>query len=689
MTTYKSRPNLSSINTRKSHHNLYPSIDLHDKLLTTQDNNIQLKLQLNELHTTNKLNQVKIAKLSKLQNGESIMYDIDEIKSQLMAEYNNTGSRINSSTTSTRTQSISNKSIRNKSIHKKSINHNKLPNRAISSTSRIHIEQPNDHTNNENINRDNTAQHQSASHTTHHNTAQQQVDPSHIQLQSYNEPLNQAVANTPDLVQLKLELRDKHTQILLLQQQYNTLQQQYRNEREITQQSKNLCAQLTSEIESKNESLKIMNHNMNLLHDTQYQIELLNNIISDVKSDNTLLKHQNDLLTKSMYECDNAESNKLQAVHAQYQNELNTLKQQVVNKDNKINEFRSTLQSSIDNLKLQQIQLNELQEGKQQTDAQLVRLHQQLELANEKLSLFTVDNGIELAELESALTFIRRNKHNTAKPNAIQQDELELINKQLRVELNSVRSQLATQLQLNQQQKQSIDQHKSKLLSSQQRSSQLSPSDQHNDVLDESMFDMSEAGDMNELSTIIAIHCSTTQFHQSHYVYSTYQTTEPITFITIDFYDYQSSISKLQSGYQPNYNMLAQYPVTLDPILLHYLETNYITISLYTITEDMTHTKIGTGQISLKPLLTPSGTDRNSIKLYCTNHNDTNDCVAEFNYLLKIQRPILSIPPTPTVQTPRIQQNRPQCIDVQNVTDLHSNRSVKPPDTAPFHIEEI
>jgi len=52
------------------------------------------------------------------------------------------------------------------------------------------------------------------------------------------------------------------------------------------------------------------------------------------------------------------------------------------------------------------------------------------------------------------------------------------------------------------------------------------------------------------------------------------------TFVVLDFFNFESQVTSLVSGYKPNWEFAANYRITVDDFFLRYFATNVITLEL-------------------------------------------------------------------------------------------------------------
>lgn len=556
-------------------------------------------------------------------------------------------------------------------------------------------------------------------------TLQERLDNSDLAAQPIHSPQDQH-RQQEEMLAVRRELREKSAKIALLQQHFDHLASQVRAEKEIASHNARQNDELSQRLRNAIARERDLKRQLQSNDDSSMTLTSLQQIIDDLKSDKLQLEKQIQLLQLALFSGDSMENERTKQIITEASDDILKLQQQLRDKEAILTQFRQTLGESSDSLETKTKQFNDLQREHTETKAQLNEAKQRITQLSERLAIFSADSGIELEELQRALDIVRRQRENPSRVKFISNldgsdadsndmsvsglsrrlSTMELQCKQLIVEVQQKSDLLTVQYEINREQKYAFDASKreivnltaevEKLKYALQNSVAASGPENQQGLDSDSIFALSE--NESELSldpesneNLIAIRVNSARLnrHSAHFSSSSQLTSgsPPLTFLTSDFFEFESSFSEIFSGLRPAFMFTTQYPVTIDASLLHYLETQSIAIRLHmqihSSTQQQQHVHIGTAHIPCRELLNHRGGARGKAKFYspeaepnakaqqlleqkssrvADNENDDAESnadselirardaagyIGEIEYVLRLKRPITSTHSTP------------------------------------------
>ena len=402
--------------------------------------------------------------------------------------------------------------------------------------------------------------------------------------------------------------------------------------------------------------------------------------------------------------------------HKQLLNEhmasLSKLQGEIEEKDRAIKSLRSTNAALLEKSSFGDSVLRDKQDLQRENQT----LRDKCRELTEKLVVFSVDSGVEVDELERALDIVRRQKDDPSRVAFLQSgapesdpaldtvpslrrrlSELELKCRDFILEIQTKSDLLNIQTRLQSESKRQIAADKSKIASLQIEVERLKYELVHRpavaDNLSESIFAMSDDGSDSEglraadqltgLENLIAFRVLSANLnpHASVFLMENGEmpSTPPLTFLTADFYDFESSYSEVFGGYNPAYKFTTQFAVESDQFLVAHLESEDLVVGVYQKLAGENYRKIGVCYIALRGLLAPTAAIEGRAQILVAEESkgtgvrgalrDTgagagqgdefeqrhasrlpsgsDGILGELHYVMRMKRPIVSTNPSP------------------------------------------
>ncbi len=155
-------------------------------------------------------------------------------------------------------------------------------------------------------------------------------------------------------------------------------------------------------------------------------------------------------------------------------------------------------------------------------------------------------------------------------------------------------------------------------------------------ITSESMFSM--AGDMDDPNwsrdfaptgrgEVVAFYVSQVALHTecTALQHPSDPSVEPITFITVDFFTFDTTSSTLLGGWSPNFEFLSQFKVNLDDHFLDYMAADGVAIELWVQRRELSAERVASAKLPLAPLLSRTdGRLSGSVALF-VHENEADD----------------------------------------------------------------
>lgn len=398
-----------------------------------------------------------------------------------------------------------------------------------------------------------------------------------------------------DILDLQERLKDSHTKVQILEHQIGQIEAAMQAGKQVQRHAVEQVDKYKALLEDMQGKYRAAQAKVKQLEVTSEQTAALNLMIEDLQATNANLQAQVDGLTRSAFMSDEAESRRLRSVEADHLAQISELRLVVAERDHALESSTAKINDQM--ARLQQLEAEALQSAqeREQLQRELATIRERMRHLDDRVHVFTADSGVELEELDLALDLIRRQKglFRAAGPDAdpvtipaLQRKvrELEILNKDLVTELKCKEDMLRIQTHLNSE----LDAEYTRVQA-------------ENRDLKQSIFEMQRSvaarpraesviSDMSLLSQL-----STLSFTENHNVIVVRVTgarftslkdgTDALTFIGIDFFDFETVYSGVFAGAQPHYKLTAQFKVAVDAFLLDHLRSKSIRVDVYRQTD--------------------------------------------------------------------------------------------------------
>lgn len=499
----------------------------------------------------------------------------------------------------------------------------------------------------------------------------------------------------------------------------------FRVEKDLQKMTLAQCEELKQTVSALQLRERTYQRQLESLTDSQLQLDNQASIIADLQSDKRGLEERIAHLHTNLFQGDTMEALRHKQLLQEHQSSLLKLQTDLEEKDRTIKSLKQANASL-----LEKTQYNDqLLRDKKDLQAENTELRNKCTDLTEKLIVFSVDSGVEVDDLERALDIVRRQRAPDADRNrlnflgkttggegaagAIGEDdpaldtvpalrrkyaELEIQARDYILEIQQKTDMLNTQYTINKEQKKKLGELTKKLTTVQVELERARYELVHRpavaDTLSDSIFAGSEDGDaglaadqLTGLENLIAFRVLNGTLKSTAGVFR--DTPSPLTFLTADFYEFESSFSEVFGGFQPEYKFTTQYQVDADEFLIQYLEKEELVLTLYQQLQGTNYKKLAVCYIPLRGLLAPAAAIEGRAQLLLVNdpsiggvrgmlrdgmEEDESKLVAaglagrhpeavlgEIHYILRMKRPILSTPPSPALSganTPMAMRSR-------------------------------
>lgn len=478
-----------------------------------------------------------------------------------------------------------------------------------------------------------------------------------------------------DIVEIKKELKEKSAKVTLLHQKFEKLSVAFRAEKEIQRRALSQADEYKERLKKSQAEARQLQRTVQSLELNGDQLESLQIIADDLRGENKALQERISQLTQNVFEGDQLEAQRLRKVVQDFTVQVHNLKTKLADKEQEVLDAYSDCRKLNDaNAKLSK-SLETVRDEKQALDRRITLLNQRVDELTHKLESFSNASGVDLEDLERALDLIRRERED---PSAVtfmdgvrQEDglsvnqmkrrmqEMEIKNKELILEIQQKSEMLESQAEINRLQRKQFSSAHEKVAGLTQA---LEYSKRHGDradaMSDMSMFSNAESSfsELSTLDNIVAVRVTEARLNPDFALFARdSDEAPPVTFVTCDFFEFETSASGLFGGYKPKYNFTSQYRVTTDSFFVQHLEKESLYLEMYKQVEGTEVVKLGYCFIPLRNLLSayPVSKVSGTAKIVSgdvpsfydpQDRQEKPQIVAEIRFVLRMLRPIVSPP---------------------------------------------
>ncbi|RDD43076.1 Protein fantom [Trichoplax sp. H2] len=417
-----------------------------------------------------------------------------------------------------------------------------------------------------------------------------------------------------ELIRLQREVKDKATQLQAVQAQYENLKETMTkfkgsydtNNTEI----ENLQAMIL-ERNKKNEELQADLEKQKIINE---RLDEYRDQIMELEAEKQILKEANEKIIKSTFGGER---------ELEHQREINGYKVKLAEIETTLKVDLSEKGEYMEKLKQERETNRFLNEHCNELQSMFLELKEKHEDLSGKMEFFTKESAVDINELEEALALIkmRKEKENIEDTEfniRAKEEELKALKRELLEvravycetvsELEKTRNMLSMQHQINKEYKNEVDSvNKRFAIDKEEFNAKLK---EYADLLDiraarikkleAQLRDIAygtkqykleankEEDEYEDTTEVVELERGENifEFHVAKMVLSdeaqaVFDDAEPITFITIEFYEFEIQATPIVRGYRPEFNSTSQYVVRVDDFFLRYLQKESATLELH------------------------------------------------------------------------------------------------------------
>ena len=212
------------------------------------------------------------------------------------------------------------------------------------------------------------------------------------------------------VLSIRTELNDKHAQIQQLIHQFERLKRQLEAERMVQRRALEQCEEYKATVRDKDNQIVLLRQAVDSNRLVETKIITLQTECDDLRASNLQLeKHLQSMLSTTKL-LDSDEKSRISSVVAHYADNIDTLNKQLLDRDKKIDGLQDQMaQLNAVNSSLR-LDLSAAQSAQQSLNSQLTAATQHALQLEAKLTLYSSDSGVDSEELMAALQMVRRKK---------------------------------------------------------------------------------------------------------------------------------------------------------------------------------------------------------------------------------------------------------------------------------------
>lgn len=424
-----------------------------------------------------------------------------------------------------------------------------------------------------------------------------------------------SVQENIDLIKLQREVKEKSTQLLMLQEKYSLLEENLhtvkRSHDTLLIEMENTNLQLKEE---QNRSLALQNE-LKLGSTNQQRLVEMQEQVTDLQRETEILKDANEKLVKSAFDLER---------EREWRQKENALKVQIAQLEATLKADLGEKGGILDKLAIEKDQYDKMAQEFREMQLNHYQLREKYDDLVEKMKFFTKESAVDFTEIEEALVLVKQKKQKlAAHPDFLQQvdEELEKDSQKRLLELQAeyadtihelekTRNMLVVQHKINKDYQQEVvlttnkteemkkeyemkldeyarlldlRQARIKKLESQlrdvaygTRQYKIQPSTEETD---EDTIQFDETIHLERGQNLFEIHI--TKVTLSADALRQIGDEDPSLFCTWEFFEYEIQSTPVLRGSRPEFDFTSQYIVKVDDFFLHYLQKDSCTVELH------------------------------------------------------------------------------------------------------------
>eukprot|EP01135_Chromosphaera_perkinsii_P002260 Nk52_evm46s221 gene=Nk52_evmTU46s221 len=469
-------------------------------------------------------------------------------------------------------------------------------------------------------------------------------------------------------IKLQREIRDKAQKLQFLQKKYETIEVTMtnvkKNHEAVLQELDGLHGQLKQERE-KNVGLE---HKLRTKGSSQDASLDIKQILNDLRSENELLKGENQKLIEAAF--DDAREKEFRKIETK-------LKDRIAELELKLNgDFESK------DALLQQLQ------GEKSGNLEMEKMHKDLQIAffelkqvneklQDKLKFFTQEGDVTPEEIEEAWALIRakKDKSSTTYLSFLQDDipsdtkgverelhEMRTAHAETVMELEKTRKLLSIQYGINKDYKSEIEDLKHKVelmrrdyefrldeyahatdlktnkigkLESQLRD--IAYGTREYKVEDIDSDDEEGTVELGRGQNLFEFKISVVLFSGAALeLFFGTSKAEPSTFVSWDFFEFETQATPVIKGGKAEYNFTSQYIVDVDDFFLHYIQKDSMTLEIHQVVGGTDYKTLGSCNVVFRDLMDKTGRLSYTRKILCNDDPSLSLGTIEYKIYMKL-----------------------------------------------------
>jgi hypothetical protein len=507
-----------------------------------------------------------------------------------------------------------------------------------------------------------------------------------------------------DILSVQKELRERKAQIALLTSQYEHIGITFKAEKEIQKQAVQQCQEYKQLLNESRRKIAELERELKRLESDKDEIAQLRVMLKEEQTEKQMLEERVQVLSQNIFSGDSLEKARIKKLSSEFNEKEHILKTDAENQEKKYLEMKKLLQAKSQSLEVKTQEYEILQEKFKSNKDELRAALSQIQELSDQLSTLSGDTGVDMGDLRKALDLVRRQRDQPAsipfrtfstkigatsdgseelhrgisfgEPAAteIQAVETEpqmrrrlhdqdIKIRELLTELNKEQDLRLVQVRLNKDLKDQLDKEKKENLQTKNLLEQFKLDIQRGNAMGSNgsngvaglendciLFDIDDTdslnGDMhnsNSIRNMFAYKVASCSLNENASVFKSSNGSNVMTFLTADFFDFETAQSNPFGGLKPVYNFAAQYKLDADEFFQRYLLTDVLLFELHKYFGGSRSERIATCRISLRDLVGKTSKIDTRAKFVDGDGNT----IGEAHVMIQLLRPIMSVHNTP------------------------------------------
>ena len=467
-------------------------------------------------------------------------------------------------------------------------------------------------------------------------------------------------------IKLQREIRDKAMKLQTLQKKYETIEVSTssvkKSHEAVLKEMENLHEELKSE---RQRNLELESQLKARRNSTEASTDM-KHIIEDLRCENELLKGENQKLIEAAF--DDAREKEFQKIEVKLKNRIAELETRL----NGDHENKDTLLTQLQGEKAGNIEMEKMYKELQINFFELKQVNEKLQ---DKLKFFTQEGDISPEEIEEAWTLIKAKKEKSATTylSFLQDDipsdakgaerelhELRTTHAETVMELEKTRKLLSIQYGINKDYKSELEdlKHKVELIrrdyefrldefahAADMKTSKISKLEsQLRDIAYGTReYKIEDLGSDDEDDVIeLGRGQNLFEFKANVVLFSNasldlyFASSEPSTFVTWDFFEFETQATPVVKGAKADYSFTAQYVVDVDDFFLHYIQKESMVLEVHQVVGGTDYRTLGSCNVLFRDLMDKTGRLTYTRKILCNDDPSVSLGTIEYKIYMKL-----------------------------------------------------